>query len=109
MKDEMLNRILSMKIGEYSHIPYVNDFNCPDCGKTGEGYIHIPGGYVEKPKPILIGWCETPNGFMKVYECPECFAKFRYHGTTTARNFMDKFFDDVELELMLQDYRQKEQ
>ena len=106
VNDEMKKRIQALKIGEYSNIPYVNDFTCPECGETGDGYIHVCGeGYVPKPRPILVGWCDTPSGFMKVFECPKCFTRFRYHGSTTERNNLEAFFGSIQLDLLLQDHR----
>lgn len=64
------------KFTEWRSIPYATDLCCQDCGKCGfDGYYGA-----RKPYPRLIGWCETSYGFMGVFECTECGAKFRFHG-----------------------------
>lgn len=62
------------KITQYESIPYAADFICQSCGDSG-----IDSRRSDIHKPILIGWCETHYGFMGVYECPVCGAKFRFH------------------------------
>ena len=77
------------KIAQYEGIPYVKDYQCPSCGRC------TIGG--DGAKPFLIGWCESPNGFMLVFECPVCFTKFRCHCST-------EIFDINSLELTIDDY-----
>lgn len=58
---------------QYDSIPYAGDYECPECGSSK---------YIFGTKtPQLIGWCSTPRGYMMVFECQECFTKFRYHNT----------------------------
>lgn len=66
------------KFPQWESIPYAEDFACQECGKSA---IQGKDGYfkVTKEKPNLIGWCETNNGFMAVFECPCCHSKFRFH------------------------------
>ena len=37
-----------------------------------------------------------------VFECPECFTLFRYHGCSTERNSWDRFLESLELMLKLE-------
>ena len=86
-----------LKFNNYEAIPYRADFTCPECGKSsGNG----DGGLVKAP---LMGWCETPAGYMMVFECPVCFALFRYHGCSRERNSWDRFRPELELILRLED------
>lgn len=101
--NEMFREI--KKIPQHENIPYVHDFICPVCGKTGDGFHHVIGeGYKELPKAKLIGYCESRlNGtFMMVFECPNCFGKFKYHNTTTARHNWENFKEELWLVWTLQ-------
>ena len=60
---------------DYSQAVEVKDFQCPECGKSG-----IDGW--KQDKPNLVGWCDTEWGFMMIVECPHCFTKYRFHGTS---------------------------
>lgn len=73
------------KIVQWESIYYAPDYICPKCGKSGHPR------YINK-KAKLIGWCETNNGFMAVFECTECFEKFMYH--PQLNRFELKDFDD---------------
>lgn len=58
------------KIPQWEAIPYSADLQC-ECGESGfESWQQLPK---------LIGWCDTPRGYMAVFECPVCFEKFRFH------------------------------
>lgn len=66
------------KFPQWETIPYAGNYACQDCGKSAiqgkdEHFEHT------KEKPNLIGWCETNNGYMAVFECPSCHSKFRFH------------------------------
>ena len=99
-EEKMLSEITHF--AQYEDIPYVADFKCPECGKSGDGYIHKPGGYVEMDKGKLIGYCSTPHGYQMVFECPHCFTKYRYHNCTTGRNEWNTFKDELFLVWILQ-------
>lgn len=58
---------------QYDSIPYAGDYECPECGSN-----RLLFG---TNAPKIIGWCSTPRGYMMVFECQECFTKFRYHNT----------------------------
>ena len=73
------------RISNYEVYEVVKDFECPYCHKSG-----VDPWLILK-EPTLVGWTETPNGFMMCFECPECFSKFRWHGSTTERNDEDEF------------------
>lgn len=72
----IMKRLLEVlpKIAQWDSIPYAADFSCQSCGNSG-----IDSRRTDIHKPILIGWCETNYGFMGVYECPMCGAKYRFH------------------------------
>ena len=63
---------------------YSGSFSCTNCNKSGIDYP-----YLDKPK--LVGWCETDYGFMMIVECPHCFQKYRFHGTTSYRERVDLY------------------
>ena len=58
------------KISQWEDIEYAPEFVCPEC--NGSGVRH-------GEKPLLVGWCETYNGFMAIFECPVCHTKYRFH------------------------------
>ena len=105
MKDTIENMLNELQeFPQYEGIPYVADFKCANCGKSGHGYQHVPGdGYVELPHGKLIGWCEDKYGYQMVFECPICFEKYRYHNCTTGRSSWDSFKHELFLVWMLQE------
>lgn len=105
MKDSIENMLNELQeFPQYEGIPYVADFKCANCGKSGHGYQHVPGdGYVELPHGKLIGWCEDKYGYQMVFECPICFEKYRYHNCTTGRSSWDSFKHELFLVWMLQE------
>lgn len=105
MKDTIENMFNELQeFPQYEGIPYVADFKCANCGKSGHGYQHVPGdGYVELPHGKLVGWCEDKYGYQMVFECPICFEKYRYHNCTTGRSSWDSFKHELFLVWMLQE------
>lgn len=105
MKDSIENMLnVLQEFPQYEGIPYVADFKCANCGKSGHGYQHVPGdGYVELPHGKLVGWCEDKYGYQMVFECPICFEKYRYHNCTTGRSSWDSFKHELFLVWMLQE------
>ena len=80
----------SLKISQYEDIPKVMDMECPECHKSDAGgFLH------DRSKPVF--WCDTPSGFMCVFECPHCFSKFRCHISSTGRYYLDRFSSDFSL------------
>ena len=75
------------KISQWENIPYVGDFSCPHCDKSG--FYNFYGETRETPN--VVGWCETPIGYMGVFECPICFEKYRFHCTIGQTTDIDKF------------------
>lgn len=53
----------------------------------------------------MIGYAETLQGFMAVFECEKCYEKYRHHIGTTSRNTIKGFMDDAGLALFLQKTR----
>lgn len=70
------------KFTQWESIEYAWDFQCPN------GHCEIGGN---ERKPDLIGWCETSQGYMLVFECPVCFTKFRCHCNTGDKFCRDRF------------------
>lgn len=105
MKDSIENMLnVLQEFPQYEGIPYVADFKCANCGKSGRGYQHVPGdGYVELPHGKLVGWCEDKYGYQMVFECPICFEKYRYHNCTTGRSSWDSFKHELFLVWILQE------
>ena len=105
MKDTIENMLNELQeFPQYEGIPYVADFKCANCGKSGHGYQHVPGdGYVELPHGKLVGWCEDKYGYQMVFECPICFEKYRYHNCTTGRSSWDSFKHELFLVWILQE------
>ena len=103
MQDDILSKLL--KFTQYKGIPYVADFRCPECdecalyGGDDAYYNH----YMEKPN--LVGWCETEQGYMMVFECTKCFAKFRCHCNTGDKfdkeNFENSIFEIVSCDIAI--------
>lgn len=73
---------------QYEDIPYVRDFCCPECGAKN---------YLDQSARI-IGYCSTSVGYMMVFECMDCGARFRYHNCTKERNNFEKFKGEVWLQ-----------
>ena len=72
------------KVIQWESIEYAPDFICPHCGKSAiQGKDQSFNETLEKPN--LVGWCETYNGIMAVFECPVCHQQYRFHPQ------MDKF------------------
>lgn len=87
--------LLKYKISNYDSYEYTKLLECPECGKSSEFE------YNGKNKSILVGWCETPQGFMFIKECPICGTRYRFHGTTTERNDYYRFLENFSLALLL--------
>lgn len=86
------------KISNYDSYVYTKYLECPECGVGSE----LPFKRHQK-QSILVGWSETPQGFMMISECPECGTRYRYHGTTTERNDYYRFLENFSLKLYMQD------
>lgn len=77
------------KFTQWETIPYAKNFACQECGKSAiQGKDEYCRDTLEKPN--LIGWCETYNGFMAIFECPCCHSKFRFHPHITLFD-LDQF------------------
>ena len=59
------------------------DYICPECWKSGVG--------CQGHSPKLVGWCDTPYGYMMIVECPHCFTKYRFHGSNVNKNDLSEF------------------
>lgn len=79
----LMEEMLPMKISNWESIEYSEGLNCPNenCGNKS---------YDDDARNI-IGWCDTPYGYMMVCECKKCFTKYRFHGTTGNKFDFDNF------------------
>lgn len=90
----LMEEMLPMKISNWESIDYSEGLNCPneECDNKSCSY-HARN---------IIGWCDTPYGYMMVCECRKCFTKYRFHGTIDGKfdfeNFADNFLMRVEME-----------
>ena len=87
--------LLKYKLSNYDSYEYTKLLECPECGRSGEFE------YNNKVQSILVGWCETPQGFMFIKECPHCGTRYRFHGTTTERYDYYRFLENFSLALYL--------
>ena len=90
----IMEEMLPMKISNWESIEYSEGLNCPkeECDNKSCS-CHARN---------IIGWCDTPYGYMMVCECKKCFTKYRFHGTIDSKfdfeNFADNFLMRVEME-----------
>lgn len=104
MKEQLLekSRFDGMKYAQYEDIPVVKDMCCPECLESEVS------GYPSMAEATPVGWCETSSGFMGIFECPICFAKFRCHIDSTGRYHEESFYEDFAL-LHYLHYRREEE
>lgn len=92
---DLLKQMLPMKVSNWESIPYSEGLCCPNPECDNDSWY-------DEARNIL-GWCETPSGFMHVCECSKCFTKYRYHGVTGSDKFdFDKFARQFLLGVLLQ-------
>lgn len=85
------SKFKNMNVAQYESIPIVKDMECPECHNSDVG------GFPPCVHANPVGWCDTATGYMAVFECPKCFAKFRCHINTLGRYDDLKFFYDFAL------------
>jgi hypothetical protein len=90
----LMKEMLPMKISNWESIEYSEGLNCPNENCDNKSCsCHARN---------IIGWCDTPYGYMMVCECKKCFTKYRFHGTIEGKfdfeNFADNFLMRVEME-----------
>lgn len=90
----LMKEMLPMKISNWESIEYSEGLNCPNENCDNKSCsCHARN---------IIGWCDTPYGYMMVCECKKCFTKYRFHGTIDGKfdfeNFADNFLLRVEME-----------
>ena len=93
--------LLKWKISNYECYEYSKLLECPECGRGGELNVDT------KSRSILVGWCETPQGFMFIKECPYCGTRYRFHGVTTEKNDYYNFLKNFSLHLHLTEKQNK--
>lgn len=67
--------------------PHVRTFRCPECERLTD--VNACIGFTESHK----------LGFMAVYECRQCFTKYRCHINSTARYNRQEFLNELGLEI----------
>ena len=85
------------KISNYDSYTYAKYLECPECG-IGSEIVYD----THKKESLLVGWCDTPQGFMMISECPNCGTRYRFHGTTTERFDYYRFLENFSLRLYMQ-------
>lgn len=75
-----------MKISNWEPIVHSEGLNCPNKECDNKSFYDDARN--------IIGWCDTPYGFMIVCECKNCFTKYRFHGTIMGRSDFEKFADN---------------
>lgn len=92
-KEKITAKLLAMKISNWDSIPYSVALQCPngDDGDFADG------------NRTLVGWCDTPGGLMKVYECPFCHQRHRFHGVMQERWNLRSFLANLYRERKLSD------
>lgn len=92
--DDLMKEMLPMKISNWESIEHSEECNCPNENCDNKSY--------DVNTRNIIGWCDTPYGFMMVCECKKCFTKYRFHGTVgnkfDFKNFANNFLLRVEIE-----------
>ncbi len=75
----LMEKILPMKISNWESIEYSYEINCPneDCDNKS---------WYDDARNI-VGWCDTPYGYMIVCECKKCFTKYRFHCIISGDKF----------------------
>lgn len=97
----MESELKKYKISNFESYPYSKSLECPDC-EIGSDFA-----FLDKDKSILVGWTETPQGFMVIKECPVCGCRFRFHSITGDKFDYDRFITNFSLMLHLQEKRNK--
>lgn len=95
MEEKKKKEFLALKISDWESIPYSNTLQCPN-GDDGD--------FTDGNK-ILVGWCDTPSGLMKVYECPVCHLRYRFHGVMQQRWNLSDFLADLYCGMKLSEKR----
>lgn len=91
----IMEEMLTMKISNWESIKYSEGICCPNPECDNDSYYNEARN--------ILGWCETPSGFMYVCECNKCFTKYRYHGVTGSYKFnFNKFASSFLLSVLLQ-------
>lgn len=75
--------MLPMKISNWESIEYSEELNCPNENCDNKSY--------NDDARNIIGWCDTPYGYMTVCECKKCFTKYRFHGIVGDKFDFDNF------------------
>ena len=76
------------KIIQFENIHRSKNLECA-CGSSSSSLFY--------GKPTPIGFCETNEGFMSVFECPDCGEKYRCHIDSEGRYNIDVFKQDIGL------------
>lgn len=91
------------RISTYDSIRLSKELCCLDCGKATEFKVHAY--HID---PIILGWCETPQGFMIVKECPRCGCKYRFHLCTSDKFDYVEAMENFSLYLYLEENKKRD-
>jgi len=71
LKINFLNKDYYLRqFSQYTDIPYNKSCACDNCGHAD---------FMKITSFDLIGFCDTKNGYMGVFECPNCGEVYRHH------------------------------
>lgn len=79
------------QIAQYNSIKHSKNLCCA-CGRAD---------YSLKHSYEIVGYVDTPQGYMIVCECPKCFDKYRHHIGSTGRYNLESFKKELWLKLHL--------
>jgi len=86
------------QFSQYEAIRYSKELRC-ECGCSD---FEFRNSY------DIVGYCDTPQGYMVVFECLKCFEKYRHHISSNNRYNLDSFKDDLGLKLYLKSRHNRE-
>ena len=79
------------QISQYEIIRHSKELRC-ECGASD---------FEHRNTYDIVGYCDTPQGFMVMFECSKCFEKYRHHISSTGRYNLEAFKNDLGLKLHL--------
>jgi hypothetical protein len=84
--DILDNEYYIKQMAQCQNIPYKNSQRC-DCGHSN---------FFNRRSYDIIGYCDTQNGFMAVFECLKCGEVYKHHLTFGSEKFdLDAFKEQL--------------
>jgi hypothetical protein len=82
------------EIAQYQQIPHQKSLGC-ECGCAD---------VMHRDTFNVFGYCDTTDGYMVIFECKQCFSKYRHHiNIGNPRYHLDSFKMDLGLILFNKD------